>query len=388
MKSLAYIEPVAGLNVYGRELLPYLSCHYEIEVVTDPESEEVAAEVADFFRILQYSDLATRRNQYDHFVFQLRNNPRHVPVYNLLMEIGGVIVMHEITMLGIIGSQTLRQGRRLDFLRQVWCNEGAATAVRAGADLFLLRQGTRRLEHLLMNRLAVRKSQGIIVHNMGAEQVLRRRYPYMPVRTIRRGVPPAQSFDKTALRQELALVDRWPIIASFGVIAARKRIAQVLEALADVVREFPRALYVLVGQIFDLDVEGMVNQLGLSDHVLLPGRVDDETFHKYLSITDIGVNLRYPSEGETSSTALRLLSYGKPVLVTSDGSLAELPDSCTIKIIPGPDEVFQIREGLLRLARDEAFRLRMGEAAFQHVASQHTWEGAAQGYWDFLESRV
>jgi glycosyltransferase involved in cell wall biosynthesis len=144
----------------------------------------------------------------------------------------------------------------------------------------------------------------------------------------------------------------------------------------------------LVGQIFDLDVGGMVNQLGLSDHVLLPGRVDDETFQKYLSITDVGVNLRYPSEGETSSTALRLLSYGKPVLVTGDGSLAELPDSCTIKIIPGLDEVFQIREGLLRLARDEGLRVRMGEAAFQHVASHHTWERAAQGYRDFLESRA
>ncbi len=388
MKSLAYIEPVAGLNVYGRELLPYLSRHYKIEVVTDPETEELSADVADVFRVLQYSDLTTRRNKYDHLVFQLRNNPRHAPIYNLLMEMGGVVVMHEITMLGVIGSQTLGQGRRLDFLQQVWCNEGAATAVRAGADLFLLRQGTRRLDHLLMNRLAVRKSRGIIVHNVDAEQVLRCRYPHLPVRMVRRGVPPAQSFDNIALRQELGLVDRWPIIASFGVIAARKRIAQALEALTEVVRVFPRALYVLVGRVFDLDVEGMVNQLGLSDHVLLPGRVDDETFRKYLSITDVGVNLRYPSEGETSSTALRLLSYGKPVLVTGDGSLAELPDSCTIKIIPGSEEVFQIREGLLRLVRDEALRARMGKAAFQHVATHHTWEQAAQGYWDFLESRV
>ncbi len=385
MERLAYVEPVVGLNVYGRELLPHLARYYEVEVVTDTQREALAPEIAEAFPIRGYDDLPSRRHRYSHLVFHLRNNFQHAPVYDLLMRLGGVAVMHEITLVGIIGSQTLARGQRLDFLRHVWLNEGPGTALRVGMDIFVLRRGVKRWTRLPMNRRAVRRSRGVIVHNRDAAQQLRACYPHLPVQTVRRGVPPPRPFDRETLRQTLGLADRWPVIASFGVVAARKRIPQVLQALVEVVRVFPRTVYVLVGRVFDLDVQEMAERLGVADHVVTTGQVDDETFHRYLAVTDIGVNLRYPSEGETSSTALRLLGYGKPILVTDAGSLAELPDSCALKVSPGPQEVVQIREGLLRLARDEALCRQMGEAARRYIARFHTWEQAAQSYRDFLE---
>ncbi|MEJ2556285.1 MAG: glycosyltransferase family 4 protein [Anaerolineae bacterium] len=184
--------------------------------------------------------------------------------------------------------------------------------------------------------------------------------------------------------QELNLANRWPVIASFGVVSERKRIAQVLLAMAEFVKEFPSAVYVLVGPIFGFDLPDAVNRLGLGDHVLTTGKVDDETFRRYLAATDIGANLRYPLEGESSSTALRLMSYGKPLLVTNAGFLAELPYSCVIKVEPGPGEVDQIRYGLSALARDASMRQRMGKAAQDYVKRYHTWERAAQTYYRFL----
>jgi glycosyltransferase involved in cell wall biosynthesis len=198
-------------------------------------------------------------------------------------------------------------------------------------------------------------------------------------------VPPALPFDQETVRRELGLSGRFPVIASFGVIHVRKRIAQALEAFAQLARQFPEAVYVLVGQAIEFDLEGTVARLGLNGRVVAPGRVDDETFHRYLAATDVGVNLRYPLEGETSSTALRLMSYGKPLLVTAAGSLAELPDSCTFKIEPGPGEVAQIAEALLAFSQDETLRRRMGDAALRHVTQYHAWEQAAQTYYEFLE---
>jgi glycosyltransferase involved in cell wall biosynthesis len=382
---IAYVEPVVGLNVYGRELLPHLARYVDVEVVTDTERNKLCNDVASSFPVLNYTQASNRTNgYYDQMIFQLRNNPLHAPVYDLMMELGGVAVMHEITLLGIIGSQTLSQGRRLSFLRHVWLNEGAATGVRAGMDLFVFRRGVKRWSHLLMNRRVVQQSQGIIVHNRDAAQVLKARYPHLAVRIVRRGVPPALSFDNVALRQELNLANRWPVIASFGVVSERKRIAQVLLAMAEFVKEFPSAVYVLVGPIFGFDLPDAVNRLGLGDHVLTTGKVDDETFRRYLAATDIGANLRYPLEGESSSTALRLMSYGKPLLVTNAGFLAELPYSCVIKVEPGPGEVDQIRYGLSALARDASMRQRMGKAAQDYVKRYHTWERAAQTYYRFL----
>ena len=383
---IAYVEPVAGLNVYGRELLPHLARHVEVEVVTDADRSQLCEDVARAFPVISYAQAAARANgYYDRMVFQLRNNPLHVPVYDLLMESGGVAVLHETTLVGIIGSQTLARGQRLNFLRHVWLNEGAETALKVGLDLFVFRRGVGRWTRLPMNRRIVRRSQGVIVHNRDAARQLRACYPHLPVQTVRRGVPSPRPFDRETLRQTLGLADRWPVIASFGIAAPRKRIPQVLQALVDVVQVFPRAVYALVGPVFDLDLQGMVDRLGLTGHVLATGKVDDETFHQYLAVTDIGVNLRYPSEGETSSTALRLMSYAKPILVTSAGSLDELPDSCVVKIEAGPDEVSQIRQALLTLAGDTSRRQRLGKAAYEYVLRHHTWEQAARSYRDFLE---
>ncbi len=382
---IAYVEPVVGLNVYGRELLPHLARHVEVEVVTDADRSRLCDDVAGAFPIVSYAQAAARANgHYDQMVFQLRNNPRHTSVYDLLLAQGGVSVMHEVNLLGIIGAQTLRQGRRLAFLRQMWLNEGPVTALQAGVDLFLLRRGVKRWSHLLMNRQAIRRSRGVIVHNRDAARVLKARYPHLAVQTVRRGVPPAPLFDDAALRRELGLADRWPVLASFGVVNQRKRIAQVLQAMVEVVNEFPRAVYVLVGQVFEFDLQGMVDRLGLSRHVRATGRVDDDAFAKYLAVTDIGINLRYPTEGETSSTALRIMSYGKPMLVTDAGSLAEFPDNCVVKVSPGATEVEEIRRGLLALAGDETLRRQVGQAALTYVAENHTWEQAAQTYYRFL----
>ncbi len=381
---LAYVEPVVGLNVYGRELLPHLARYAQIDVVTSDDRERLCADVAERFPLLRYEELATRQADYDYVIFQLRNNGAHVPVRDLALSVNGVAVMHEINLPGVVGAKTLRHGRRVAFLRWVAVNEGPLAGLAAGVDLFVRRRPPVR-SHWLMNRDVIRRSRGVIVHNHDAGGQLRQRYPTLPIQVINRGVPPAWPFDPETVKRELGLSERFPVIASFGVINARKRIAQALEAFAQLARQFPEAVYVLVGQVVEFDLEGTVARLGLNRRVVAPGRVDDETFHRYLAATDVGVNLRYPLEGETSSTALRLMSYGKPLLVTAAGSLAELPDSCTFKIEPGPGEVAQIAEALLAFSQDEILRRRMGDAALRHVTQHHAWEQAAQTYYEFLE---
>jgi len=381
---LAYVEPIVGLNVYGHELLPYLAQYAQIDVVTDDKRERLNPKVAHDFPLLSYEELTTRQTDYDQIVFQLRNNGAHVPVYDLALSISGVIVMHEITLMGVVGGKTLRRGRRLEFVRQVAANEGPLAGLATGMDLFVRRRFSPR-PSWLMNRNVIRGSRGTIVHNRDAAERLRKLYPNVPIQVVKRGVPLAPTYDQEAAKQELGLAGHFPVLGSFGVIHQRKRIAQALEAFAQLARQFPKAVYVLVGQALQFDLAGNVARLGLNGRVTTPGRVDDKTFHRYLAAIDIGVNLRYPLEGETSSVALRIMSYGKPLLITDAGSLAELPDTCVFKVEPGPQEVSQIAEALLAIAQDETLRRQVGEAALRHVRQHHTWEQAAETYHGFLK---
>lgn len=385
MTRIAYFEPVSGLNVYGRELLPELAQLDEIDVYTDANTLELDKTVVTDFCVRPFGAFASRSAHYDHLVFQLRNNPLHTPVYDLLLSYGGVAVLHELNLSGIIGANTFGRGRRFEFLHQLLLTEGAAAFLETCVKLLLHRQWPSWSDYD-MNARALKRSQGVIVHSKYAYQKLHVRYSALPIQKVDRGVPQEEAYlDPIQARQGLGLQNYGPILASFGVVHWRKRIHVALEAIAEIVSEFPNLLYVLVGTVHEFDLDGIVTRLGLENHVRSVGYVDIATFNRYMAATDVGINLRYPSQGETSSVALRLLGAGKPLLVTNDGALTELPDGCALKIAVGPREKVQIREALLRLGRDPELRRRMGEAGRTYVRTHHTWKQAAATYHRFLE---
>ena len=123
MDKIAYFEPLKGLVVYGRELLPHLAHYYEIDVFTDDVDALDGVPGWDL-PAYPYQDFERRQEEYAHRIFQLRNNGDHIPVHEHLLRYGGVIVLHDVNISGIIGAKTLVTGRKLAFLRELWRNEG------------------------------------------------------------------------------------------------------------------------------------------------------------------------------------------------------------------------------------------------------------------------
>ncbi|MDD4311039.1 MAG: hypothetical protein PHW41_00995, partial [Eubacteriales bacterium] len=74
----------------------------------------------------------------------------------------------------------------------------------------------------------------------------------------------------------------------------------------------------------------------LEDYVTITGYVGLDEFTRYIDATDICVNLRYPSNGETSGSLMRTLAKGKCVMVNDVGSFCEIPDQCCVKL-PSPE---------------------------------------------------
>jgi glycosyltransferase involved in cell wall biosynthesis len=385
MANLAYFEPSKGLKVYGRELLPHLAQYYQIDVFTD-EVNSGKDLTGQNLPIYLYDDFDELRHKYAHRIFQLRNNADHVPVYDTLLRYPGVIVLHDVNISGIIGAKTLLAGRKLAFLRHLQCNEGWAPCLRCGLEVALHRRWPESGDYA-MNRVACRCCEGVIVHNEQARATIHSVVDGAPTALIRRGVPPVtKEVDQAAARERLGLPEHTFVVLSLGYVTPRKRIRQALEAFAGLVHKVPNAQYVLAGRVIpDFDVTGLVQQLGLTDRVLLTGWVEEEDFYAYLAAADVCVNLRYPVEGETSSVALRMMSYAKPVLVSDAGSMAELPDETCIKIRPDAGEVKAIYAALGNLASDDRRREKLGQLAQAYVRRHRTWEGAAAAYHRFLE---
>src|SRR6185369_17204783 len=102
---------------------------------------------------------------------------------------------------------------------------------------------------------------------------------------------------------------------------------------------------------------------------------------------DICLNLRHPTAGETSASLLRLLGAGKPTLVSASGSFAELPPGIAAQVDLDTSEGDLILEYCRLLVARPDIAATMGAQARQHVAREHTLDGAALGYMRFLSMR-
>ncbi len=113
------------------------------------------------------------------------------------------------------------------------------------------------------------------------------------------------------------------------------------------------------------------------------GYVDWNTFNDYCHLIDVGIDLRYPTMGESSASVCRMLGAGKPCVVSDLGWFAELPDDCVVKL-----DVAAGEQGLVQclsdLIADQSLRRKMGENARRYIREQHGIESAAAQYVKFL----
>ena len=111
---------------------------------------------------------------------------------------------------------------------------------------------------------------------------------------------------------------------------------------------------------FDLDRR--LQRLGLDGAGLVrEGYVDESRLWQLMMAADVHVNLRSPTMGETSGTAIRALSLGKPLVVSDVGWFAELPDDVALKIPVDEQEVETLEAALELLATRPDVRSAMGE---------------------------
>src|SRR5690242_13393967 len=103
-----------------------------------------------------------------------------------------------------------------------------------------------------------------------------------------------------------------------------------------------------------------------------------------MAACDAVVLLRAPTMGETSGSAIRTLSLGKPLVVSDLGWFAELPDDVALKIPVGEGEEAALVAAFDRLG-EPAVAARMGEAARAYVRDEHGLEHVAELYVAALE---
>jgi glycosyltransferase involved in cell wall biosynthesis len=362
--KVAYFSPLpperSGIADYSALLLPALQQRLDVAVV--PRGSK---------RSPRGTDVA---------LYHIGNSPEaHAWIVDALRRRRGLVVLHDFVLHHLVAGMTIGRGDRRGYLDAMQRDAGVVGRLLAHGvvDHVLPPVWEERAQDFPLAWEVLKHAEGVVCHSRYVENAARA-YGYEgPIWVI-----PMPAWPTVESGERLLPEGHFPVIACCGHLNAAKRIPELLAAFARLRRHFPNALLVLAGSAApSLRLETIT----LSDGVLRLDYQDEGDLWRVLADSDVNVNLRWPTMGETSGMAIRALSLGKPLVVSDAGWFSELPDSVVAKVPVDEFEVATLAATLELLAQDDALRERMGEAASQYVREQHDLGHVADLYVATLE---
>jgi glycosyltransferase involved in cell wall biosynthesis len=360
--KVAYYSPMppetSGIADYSALLVPSLETRVELEVV--PHGKK---------RPPRGTDLC---------LYHVGNNPdAHAWIVDALRRRPGLVVLHDFVLHHLVAGLTVGRGDGHGYLDAMEREHGVVGRLLAHGVL------DKRIPPLWENRPEDFPLAGEVL-GLASGVVVHSRYVHDRCRAAgyagRIWVVPHPAWPVPEIEAERQVGK--PVFGAFGNVNPSKRVPQLLEAFAGVRSEHPDATLLLVGAIapgFDLDRR--LQRLGLEGAgVVRHDRVDEQRLWALMTSCDAVVSLRSPTMGETSGTAIRALSLGKPLVVSAGGWFAELPRDVALQVPVDDHEEETLAAALALLAARADLRAAMGASAVELARREHDVERVADLY--------
>ncbi|GAC1638906.1 MAG: glycosyltransferase family 4 protein [Herpetosiphon sp.] len=390
LRRIAYCSPVnpqsSGIADYSEELLPFLGQFVEIDLFVDQGVVPTHADVRRCLPVLRIDTLASRhaRHPYDAVVYHMGNSPAHFGLYEQLLRVPGVVVLHDWVLHHLKLGYYARHNqipRYAAELEQRYGQQGKQVAAQ-----MLRGQLSDAVFRLPLNEDVIAAATGIIGHSHHLIGLVQRQRPQLPCAVVPMGIPELPQMGALEAKRRLGLGDG-PLWASFGHINPYKRLEPALRAFRRFREAYGDAHFVMVGSVSaQYDLMRIVAQLELQEAVTVTGFVDAAVFNLYVAAADLCLNLRYPTAGETSASLLRLLAAGRPTLVSAVDAFQELPDDVCCKVDVDRSETALIYHYAHLLTESPVLAALLGQQARRYAATEHSLLGAAGAYMRFLEA--
>jgi glycosyltransferase involved in cell wall biosynthesis len=387
---LAMVTPLpplrTGIGYYSRALLPFISRHYHVVVITD-QSEIDCGEETLGFEVKNINWLRRNGHSIDRFVYQMGNSPFHEHMLELMDLFPGIVVMHDFFLSSLYGylEGNVKPGA---WQQELQHSHGYRSLM--GFDNQVDHDGFKA--RYPSNLTVLEKATGLIFHSEYSRNLLSEFYsrasswPSVVIPHLKE-LPDVRKPGKA--RQDLGFGESDLIVCSFGFIDKVKCSREIFEAWDGI--DFPKdrvCRLIFVGENhggeYGFDFQRRIKKSSLSDTVLITGWVDDETYNRYLEAADIAVQLRSESKGETSGTIIDCMSVGLPAVVNSVGSFAELASEGAV-LLKESFSVEELRGAISQLLRDDTARSLLGIRAREVIKTAHSPQDCAEKYRDFIE---
>lgn len=387
--KLAYVSPMpperTGIADYSAELLPALSAHYDIELVVAQEKVDDPW-VNDHCNVRDEAWLRAHAPEVDRVLYQMGNSPFHRHMLRLMEEIPGTVVLHDFYLSGLMAWRELYGGEAEAWTSALYEGHGYGAVRERFSDL---EEAKREYP---VNWPVLKHAQGIIVHSEYSLGLAKKWYgtgssfSWEMIPHLRVAVQP---IDKQVTRRSLGMKSDDFVICSFGFLDPTKQNHRFLNAWLDShLASDPRCHIVFVGENhggeYGANLLKTIRDSGLERRIHITGYASQEVFRQYLSVADLAVQLRTSSRGETSGTVLDCMSYGLPLIVNANGSMAEL-NTDAVWTLPDEFSDSELTDALQTLSRDTERRHTLGQRAKQIIKERHAPAECARQYAESIE---
>lgn len=330
-------------------------------------------------------------------VYQLGNNASyHGELWRLMQRLPGVVILHDAVLFNMMAA--MGRGRLLQALaanglpafstlekleQQVMLSHGAVDA-----DTL---QHYPNPEHFPLLRELNSCARVVIVHNQTAADTVRQQGYTGPLEVLPhlsfQDCKPQCGIENPALAALSELRRQSPelrIVGLFGFRGDNKQADQLLEALTylpDALRARTRLLIVGSGH-----TEQWLERNPFAEQTINLDYVSDDDFQHALQLTDLLVNLRYPSFGETSGVQMQAMTAGCATVVSNTGWFSELPAEAVWHVPAGELCERSVRAALIQLLENDQQRADIALAGQRYVADIHAPDRVARQLMEILRT--
>ena len=221
--------------------------------------------------------------------------------------------------------------------------------------------------------------------------------PRKKIVMIHHGTPDVPFLDPAFYKDQCGAEGR-RMILTFGLINPNKGVEYAIEALSNVVSEFPDVLYIVLGathpevkrrfgESYRLSLEQLVKEKGLANNVVFHNQfVPKEQLIKFLVAADIYLTPYLSKQQIVSGTLAYAVACGKAVVSTPYWYAEELLSDDKGVLVPFRDSG-ALAAQLKTLLADQRLRDRLRKRAYR-FGRQMTWREVAGSYLKVFENAM
>jgi len=219
--------------------------------------------------------------------------------------------------------------------------------------------------------------------------------PLAKIDLIAHGIPDVGFVDPTYFKDQFGVEGR-VVLLTFGLLSPNKGIEYVLNALPQILAEFPEVVYIVLGathpnelrehgEAYRLSLEILAKKNNVGKNVIFYNQfVDLENLKEFIGAADLYIT-PYMNEAQiTSGTLAYAFGAGKAVVSTPYWHAAELLAEDRGVLVPFGDAPSIARE-VVGLLRDDTRRHSIRKNAYR-IGREMVWSNVAQMYMRSFES--